>query len=139
MPSHSVLGVVGKDHFRARFEEAYEVREFTYKRTQGTLPNGLPFVFEFALAVTEAPGHLYCGINYSPAFGDPLEGTRLAGPEFKAHGIRGFLQQGHALPEAHDWYEAPANVAVAAHIITPAPIFLDRGKTRLQLQEEDHA
>jgi hypothetical protein len=135
-PSHNVLGVVGEGHFRARFEEAYDVREFTYKRAKGHFPSGLPFVFEFALAVTEAPGHLYCGINFSPTFGDPLEGTKIAGPKFEAHGIRGFLQQGYALPDTNYYsYRAPANVAVAAHIITPAPVFMDRGKTRLQLEE----
>lgn len=135
-PSHSVLGVVGGDHYRARFEASYDVQEFTYKRVKGSFPSGLPFVFEFALAITEAPGHLYCGINFSPTFGDPLEGTKIAGPKFEAHGIRGFLQQGYALPDAGYYsHRAPANVAVAAHIITPAPVFMDRGKTRLQLEE----
>jgi len=138
-PSHNVLGAVGEDHFRGRFEAAYNVAEFTYRKAKGEFPGsaGLPFTFEFALAVADAPGRLYCGINFSPTFGDPLEGTRLAGPEFEAHGIRGFLLQGHALPDTGAWYEAPANVAVAAHIITPAPVFLDRGKTRLQLGGED--
>lgn len=134
-PSQAVLGVVGEDHFRTSFEAAYDVREFTYKKAKGLFPSGLPFTFEFALAVTDVPGRLYCGINFSPSFGDPLEGTRIAGPKFEAHGIRGFLLQGHALPDVGAWYEAPANVVVAAHIITPAPVFLDRGKTRLQIEE----
>jgi hypothetical protein len=135
-PSHNVLGVVGEEHFRIHFETAYDVEAFTYKRARGYFPSGLPFVFEFALAVTDAPGHLYCAINFSPTFGDPLEGTKISGPKFEAQGIREFLRQGHALPDAHSyWYEAPANVAVAAHIITPAPMFLDRGKSRLQLEE----
>ncbi len=85
--------------------------------------------------MTEAPGHLYTAINFSPTFGDPLEGTTLAGPQFKAAGIGGFLSQGHALPKtARAWYFSPASVAVAAHIVTPAPIFLDRGKTRLNME-----
>jgi hypothetical protein len=59
----------------------------------------------------------------------------LAGPKFKADGIQGFLSHGHALPKGErSWYETPASVAVAAHIITPAPIFLDRGKTRLNME-----
>lgn len=95
----------------------------------------MPLVFEFALAHLDRPGHLYAAINYSPTFGDPLEGTPLAGPEFKASGIRGFLSQGHALPSTdRAWHYSPASVAVAAHIITPAPIFLDRGKTRLNME-----
>lgn len=137
-PKASALGQVGGEHFRAFFDSVYEVNEFTYRRRSGTLPSGLPFTFEFALATldTDEPGHLYCGINFSPTFGDPLEGTTLAGPEFRAHGIQGFLSQGYALPKTERaWYRTPASVAVAAHIITPAPIFLDRGKTRLNMED----
>lgn len=134
-PKHRSFGFVGEEHFRTFFENVYEVKEFRYVRRSGSLPSGLPFVFEFALAHLEQPGHLYTAINYSPTFGDPLEGTTLAGPKFKASGIRGFLSQGHALPKAdRAWYHASASVAVAAHIITPAPAFLDRGKTRLDME-----
>ena len=134
-PKASALGYVGEEHFRTFFENVYNVREFKYVRRSATLPSGLPFVFEVALATLDEPGHLYCGINFSPTFGDPLEGTTLAGPEFKANGIQGFLSQGYALPKTESaWYRTPASVAVAAHIITPAPIFLDRGKTRLNME-----
>ena len=134
-PKHRAFGFVGEEHFRTFFENVYEVKEFRYVRRSGSLPSGLPFVFEFALAHLDQPGHLYTAINYSPTFGDPLEGTTLAGPKFKASGIRGFLSQGHALPKAdRAWYYASASVAVAAHIITPAPAFLDRGKTRLDME-----
>jgi hypothetical protein len=131
-PSHDIMGVVGEDHFR----HLYDVEEFTYKKVKGHFPNGLPYVFEFALAVTEEPGYLYTGINFSPTFGDPLEGTTLIGPKFRASGLRGFLSQGHALPKSdYSSYSSPADVAAAAHIVTPAPVFLDRGKTRLQIEE----
>lgn len=134
-PKPAALGFVGEDHFRAFFESIYEVKEVKYTRKQGTLPSGLPLTFEFALAILDQPGHLYTAINFSPTFGDPLEGTTLAGPQFKAHGISGFLSQGHALPKSdRAWYFTPASVAVAAHIVTPAPIFLDRGKTRLNME-----
>jgi hypothetical protein len=135
-PKASSLGFVGKDHFETFFERVYgTVKEYKYVKREGTLPSGLPLVFEFALATLDGPGHLYCGINFSPTFGDPLEGTTLAGPEFKAHGIQGFLSQGYALPKTDSaWYRTPASVAVAAHIVTPAPIFLDRGKTRLNME-----
>ncbi|MDP9457707.1 MAG: hypothetical protein M3Q60_18500 [Actinomycetota bacterium] len=134
-PKPAAFGFVGEEHFRAFFESVYEVKEFKYVRRSGTLPSGLPLVFEFALAHLDRPGHLYAAINYSPTFGDPLEGTTLAGPEFKANSIRGFLSQGHALPNTdRAWHFSPASVAVAAHIITPAPIFLDRGKTRLNME-----
>jgi hypothetical protein len=135
-PKATALGFVGKEHFETFFEGVYgSVIETTYVRKSNTLPSGLPFTFEFALATLDEPGHLYCGINFSPTFGDPLEGTTLAGPEFKAAGIQGFLSAAYALPETEAaWYRTPARVAVAAHIITPAPLFLDRGKTRLDME-----
>ena len=136
-PKPAALGYVGEDHFRAFFERGYgeAVKEIKYVRRSSLLPSGLPFTFEFALATLDRPGHLYTAINYSPTFGDPLEGTTLAGPQFKAHGINGFLSQGHALPKSERaWHFAPTSVAVAAHIVTPAPIFLDRGKTRLNME-----
>src|SRR5215213_7987345 len=135
-PKASALGFVGKEHFEAFFKRVYgAVIEHKYVRKSGTLPSGLPFTFEFALATLDEPGHLYCGINFSPSFGDPLEGTTLAGPEFRARGIQGFLSQAYALPSTESaWYRTPASVAVAAHIITPAPLFLDRGKTRLDME-----
>jgi hypothetical protein len=135
-PKASSLGLIGKDHFETFFWRVYQpVNEFIYRKGSGTMPSGLPFAFEFALAILDEPGHLYCGINFSPTFGDPLEGTTLAGPEFKAKGIQGFLSQAYALPETEDaWWRTPASVAVAAHIVTPAPLFLDRGKTRLNME-----
>ncbi len=135
-PKPAALGFVGEEHLRAFFESTYEVKEVKYVRRSGLLPSGLSFTFEFALATLDRPGHLYTAINYSPTFGDPLEGTALAGPQFKAHGIKGFLSQGHALPQSERaWHYSPTSVAVAAHIITPAPIFLDRGKTRLNMED----
>jgi hypothetical protein len=135
-PKPKALGFVGKEHFESFFESVYgSVIETTYVKNSGTLPSGLPLTFEFALAHLGEPGHLYCGINFSPTFGDPLEGTTIAGPEFRAHGIQGFLSQAYALPQKERaWYRTPASVAVAAHIITPAPLFLDRGKTRLDME-----
>jgi DNA topoisomerase VI subunit B len=135
-PKPKALGFVGKEHFETFFERVYgSVMETTYVRNSSTMPSGLPFTFEFALAHLDEPGHLYCGINFSPTFGDPLEGTTIAGPEFRAGGIKGFLGSAFALPETEDaWWRTPASVAVAAHIITPAPLFLDRGKTRLDME-----
>jgi hypothetical protein len=133
-PSHAVLGAVGEDHLRTILEETYEIRELTYRRVRGHFPSGLPFTFEFALAVTEEPGDLYTGINFSPTFDDPLEGVRLFGPKIEARGIRGLLHEAHAEPGGWDPYAA-ANTAAVAHIVTPAPVYMDRGKTRIQLEE----
>ena len=135
-PKPKALGFVGKEHFEIFFERVYgSVIETTYFRNSSTMPSGLPFTFEFALAHLDGPGHLYCGINFSPTFGDPLQGTTIAGPEFRATGIQGFLSSAYALPSTESaWYRTPASVAVAAHIVTPAPLYLDRGKTRLDME-----
>ena len=135
-PKAKALGFVGKEHFESFFERVYgSVIETTYVRNSGTLPSGLPLTFEFALAHLDEPGHLFCGINFSPTFGDPLEGTTIAGPEFRARGIQGFLSSAYATPVTEDvWFRSPASVAVAAHVVTPAPLFLDRGKTRLDME-----
>ena len=138
-PNHRVFGRVGPERFEDIFRRVYDVKEFNYQWAKDHTAGGLPYIFEIAVAVTDAPGDLYYGINYTAAFDDPLEGTLLGGPKFKSHGIKGFLQHGHALPKGTDYYafRSPANVAVAVHIITPAPVFLDRGKTRIQLEEKD--
>src|ERR671910_823872 len=77
-PKAKALGFVGKEHFETFFKSIYDVREYKYMKKEGTMPSGLPFTFEFALATLDEPGHLYCGVNFSPTFGDPLEDTTLA-------------------------------------------------------------
>lgn len=133
-PSHDLLGKVGERHMRDILEDAHEVREFTYRSAKGRFRSGLPYTFEVGVATTEEPGRLYTGVNFSPTFDDPLGDLDLTGPKFTARGIRGFLHDGHAEPGGRDFH-APANTAVVAHVITPAPTYLDRGKTRLQLEE----
>jgi DNA topoisomerase VI subunit B len=136
VPNASALGSVGREHFKAFFEHTYSsVDEYKYVSRSGTLPSGLPFTFEFALVTLDQPGHLFCGVNFSPTFGDPLAGTTLTGPEFEAQGLYSFLGMGHALPQSDSaWHYTRASVAVATHIVTPAPLFLDRGKTRLDME-----
>jgi hypothetical protein len=136
-PSHNTLGYVGKDHFRERFEHYYgELCRFDYKKITGSLHPDMPYVVEFAIA--ELPeeaqeGALFTAVNYSPTFGDPLEDVRFRVDEISADGIEEFLEDGFVSPEygnVDDPY--PPNMAVAFHIITPAPLFLDQGKTRLE-------
>jgi len=137
VPSHNVLGVVGQEHFRRCFSEWYGVKRFDYKKSKGYLPSGLPYTFEFALAETEEKGDLFTAVNYSPTFDDPLEGTRFEGLGNPVKGIGAFLIAGHAHPHLRhrdDLYRP--FTAAAVHIATPAPLFLDRGKTRLLLEEE---
>ena len=125
----------GAEHLKSRFEEWYGVERFWYKKVKGETNDGLPYLFEIALAETETPGELFHAVNFSPTFDDPLAGTRFRGPEFAAHGIEGFLGASHASPLGGVWEEPSALTAAAAHIVLPAPTFLDRGKTRLKLDE----
>ena len=136
-PNHRIFGRVGPEHFEAMFRRTYNVQEVTYQWTKDYTAGGLPYIFEIAVAILDEPGDLYYGINYTPTFDDPLEGTLLGGPKFRARGLKGFLQHGHALPRSEGYYSfrSPAEVAVTVHIITPAPVFLDRGKTRIQLND----
>jgi hypothetical protein len=73
-------------------------------------------------------------VNYSPTFSDPLADVRFNRPECAATGIEAFLEQGFVHPTIarSDDPDYPLKAA-AVHIITPAPLFLDRGKTRLQI------
>jgi hypothetical protein len=133
-PSHNVLGAVGREHFEQRFEEFYgDVYGFGYKRIKGRLPTGLPYIFEFAVAELDVMGHLFTGVNFSPTFGDPLAELWFKGGEYTAHGVENFLLEGFVHPERYDPKDPePPLTAAAMHVITPAPMFLDRGKTRLE-------
>jgi hypothetical protein len=135
-PSHGLFGTAGDEHLAKRFGEFYGgVERFGYRKVTGQLPSGQPYVFEFALAETWArTGELFTGVNYSPTFSDPLADVRFSRPEYAATGIEAFLEQGFVHPTIarSDDPDYPLTAA-AVHIITPAPLFLDRGKTRLQI------
>jgi hypothetical protein len=130
-PSENVLGCLGEAHLRTRFNQWFGVERFWYHKGQGSI-DGLPFVFEAAVAVTRRPGRLFHGVDFSPTFGDPLAETHLYGKEFSAWGPSNFLEQGHVHPERPN---APQETAVAIHLICPALEFLDRGKSRLTVPE----
>jgi hypothetical protein len=134
-PSHTTLGVVGKKHFEQRFEEFYGDlrRPINYKKVTGWLLSGMPYVFEFAIAEVGTWGALFTAVNYSPTFDDPLGDVRFGAADIRATGIETFLEQTFAHPLFdHDDDPYPPLTAVAAHVITPAPLFLDQGKTRLE-------
>jgi DNA topoisomerase VI subunit B len=133
-PSHTTLGYVGREHLRKRFEEFYgEPYRFDYKKITGTLASGLPYVFEFAIAEVSGRGDLFYAVNYSPTFGDPLSDVIFTSEKISHWGIGDFVCDAIAHPDFpnHDDPDPP-NTAVAVHVITPAPLFLDQGKTRLE-------
>jgi DNA topoisomerase VI subunit B len=138
-PTHRMLGRIGGDHFEQRFNEMYDVIRFGYKHVQGFLPySGLPYIFEFAVAETEGchEDALFYGVNYSPVFADPLEDIYLVAPEYSARGIQQCLIEAfaHSRWKTTDDPGPETFTAVAAHVITPAPLFLSKGKTRLDVK-----
>ena len=134
-PLHATLGYVGKEHFERRFRELYgDLYRFGYKKIAGHLPSGLPYIFEFALAELDGRvGHLFTGVNFSPTFGDPLSEVQFAVAEYAEKGVQGFLLHGYAMPGYYLPRDPdPPRTAAALHVITPAPLFLDQGKTQLE-------
>jgi len=136
-PSHNILGAVGKGHFRKRFEEWYGLRRFWHKHLKGAM-YGLPYRFEVAVAETDLPGNLFTAINYSPTFDDPFDDASFDVDGRLVHGLKDFLTFAHASPtHVVRWGEIvdedKPSLAVVVHLITPAPRFLDLGKSSLQL------
>jgi hypothetical protein len=121
-PSPGVLGEVGEDHLRQRFDRWFGVKRWWYKKVTGEA-DGICYVVEVAVAETEKSGGLFHGFNFSPTFDDPLAGTAIPCTEFTAYGVRGFLEHAHA----------PAGTAVAFHLICPVIETLDKGKSRLKV------
>ena len=74
-PTPHVLGLVGSDHFRAKFEEWYGVERFWYKKATG-MDNMLPFTVEVAIAETDKAREIFYGSNFSPTLDTPIQ-TRL--------------------------------------------------------------
>lgn len=132
-PSPHVLGRVGEAHFRHCFDAWFGVKRFWYAKDTGQ-DNGIPFVFEAAVAETERPGSFFPAINFSPTFEDPLAGTHISTSKVSAFGIEGFLNRAHAAPTPDAFYGESLPVAVAVHLVCPVLAFLDRGKTRLKLE-----
>jgi hypothetical protein len=131
-PKADVLGWVGPDHLRSCFAAWYGVRpeRFWYHRVRSEA-DGMPYIVEAAVAETEQPGDVFCGINFSPTFTDPLAQTFLQSEKVSGYGVLGFLEEAHVL-STDRWGDAPRSpVAAVLHITCPELGFLDRGKTRL--------
>ncbi len=88
-------------------------------------------MIECAVASTEEPGSIYFGVNYSPAFRDPLTDVALAAGGTYARSTASFLARRDAYPEAPG-----SRRAGIVHFITPAPQYADRGKTTLHVPRE---
>jgi hypothetical protein len=153
-PNPELLGFVGKSSFLSRLNGWHGVTRtgegkprFWYE-TAYLEVDGIPYVFEVAVAQTERPGHFFHGVNFSPTFEDPLSGTHFkhvhqkkgsktgATDEIFGYGARGFLDNCHAI-ESESWHDKlPFHSAAAIHLVCPAPQFMDKAKTRIKLPQE---
>lgn len=135
-PSPDVLGFVGENHFRTCFDDWYGIKNdrFWYKRCSA-ISNGIPFIFEIAVARVDNGLESFHGVNFSPTFDDPLTGTHLSCTEIESHGTREFLRQCYADPILN-WNHSNEHTAAAIHLVCPALQFMDRGKSRLQISHK---
>jgi hypothetical protein len=140
-PNPDKLGLIGKKHFQQRFDEWFKIKRdgdgklrFWYGKACLEV-KGIPYVFEVAVAQTARPGQLFHGINFSPTFADPFAATHLPAKDIYGYGVGGVLSNAHAR-EDHDFSSLPFHSAVAVHLVSPAPQFLDKGKTRLEVPKE---
>lgn len=115
-PKPTKLGSIGPFHVGGKvFNDLVGVTSETirYKSTSGTTGDGLPFVVEAAFAELSDPDSLLqviTGCNFSPAIDRPC--VRL---------LDSLLE--------HQMIEEESPVVVLLHIATPAPTYLDRGKS----------
>lgn len=134
LPQPEILGRVGPDHFRQRFDAAFKIvgNRFWYKHQWASV-DGMPYLIEAALAETEQPGEVFYGLNYSVPFTDPLSTTRLVyegGPErIEEHGLRAFLREAGALSGSR--FGKTIHTVAGVHLVMPLLPSLDRGKSRL--------
>lgn len=134
-PKPEILGVIGKENFQKRFCEMYDVDRFWYQKSSCYIEN-IPFIFEVALAeVNDEEGAIYTGINFSPTYEDPYSNSLLRANDIIAYNLKGFLANSHC--HTNPEYKCGNKpVVVAAHLVSPVLQFMDRGKTRLRLDNE---
>ena len=90
------------------------------------LEDSIPWNCEIAVAEVEKDVKLlYAGLNFSPTYDDPLSGTKLEGSTTRVYGIRSFLE---------NEYVTDVPYVAVFHLTSPCMTFLDRGKTRLQVE-----
>jgi DNA topoisomerase VI subunit B len=108
------LGTIGREHVAARFEAmGGDPETFQYKLSKGE-DNGRPWALEVAFAYRpEKDGRrIITGVNWSPGIREPFPG------------LEGMLEASYCGDE-----DEP--VIFFAHLATPRPAYVDRGKSKL--------
>jgi hypothetical protein len=131
--AESILGCVGKEHFRQMLDRLYVVKDnrFWYEK-DSTEVAGIPYFVEVAVAETEEPGSLFHGVNFSLTFSDPIEGVWIPGSKISSNGLIGYLNSAHCKPNCNNG----VHTAVVFHLVSPGLEFLDKGKTHLPLPRD---
>lgn len=129
-PSAAVLGCVGEEHLLRCLGEWHGAKRHWYRRVSEEV-DGIPYVCEVLVTEARESSGFYHAVNFSPTFEDPLASTYLRAEQVEGYGARGFLAAAHASP--FEETEGRPRVAAAVHLICPAALVLDRGKTRLQV------
>ena len=117
-----MLGVIGKEHLKARFQEAgCDTDSFQYKAILSTEP--LPEVYEFAFGYCpnrEDQGRrLVTGVNWSPGILNPFRR------------LNHFQSMDGLLSEAHCGPSEP--LIVFLHVASPVVRYTDRGKSAVEV------
>ena len=118
----AALGIIGRDHIRARFQSLDCVMEsFDYRKTAQTGSDGLPVVIETAFAwrgeKSDKPRRLITGVNWSPGIVNPF---RSLGNAY-GDGLDALLEKRFA---GHD-----EPIVFLLHCACPRVQYVDRGKS----------
>ena len=108
------------------------MERFWYRHGGITTAHGIPWHIEVAVAETTGRGDVTYACNYAPSFGDPLGGTFLRTADVFAHGAGSFL----ARCDAEPGYPNDHRRAAVVHVTCAAPVFTDKGKTRIEVPGE---
>ena len=87
----AMLGIIGREHFEARFEAAgCEMESFDYRKVEDYDDDGVPFVIETAFGWlrrrgARTSGALVTGVNWSPGIINPFRELGGFGQSLDTH------------------------------------------------------
>jgi DNA topoisomerase VI subunit B len=122
----AMLGIIGRDHFAARFKAAgCEMESFEYRKVQDHDDEGIPFLVEVAFGWlgNEAPNErrLVTGLNWSPGILNPFRQLGAYGQSLDS-----------ILSQQRVDREEP--VIFVLHAACPRVDYLDRGKSSVAVR-----
>jgi len=132
-PPPEVLGIIGKENFKKRIEDIYEIDQFWYSRKKGS-ENDIPYIVE-AVGITtkkDTERQIIAGLNFTPTYDDPFKNTYIMVAKknevLNATGLSGLLSRLKIYDED--------NFILIVHLTYPALEFTDRAKSTVILEYE---